>query len=193
MLYQYRNSTLPWLTKDANNFLSEVLSQADVGLEFGGGRSTIWFAKRVQKIVTVEHNEQWYKVILGKIEESKLSNVDCRSVQVREEDTHAMGKALNQIYADFPNEYFDFILVDGIGRDACAVGALGALKPGGLLIIDNVNRHLPSQSRSPHSRSVDMGPEGALWLEFQEKTKKWRRYWTSSGVTDTAIYFKPAR
>lgn len=88
------------------------------------------------------------------------------------------------------DESLDFCLVDGLYRGYCALAAIPKVKPGGLLVIDNVNWYLPHQTRSPNS--IRLGePNGKEWKEAYQLLKDWRYIWTSSGVTDTALYFKP--
>lgn len=193
IIYQRRYKDFPWLTRDANMILAAYLTEHDVGLEFGGGRSTIWFAKRISKLVCVEASESWYAAILQRLEEENIKNVDCRRIGNFCNQNDVVPQSLSELYSEFGAEYFDFVLVDGVSRGLCAIGALTALKPGGILIIDNVNRYLPSHSKSPHSRTQAQGPDGAIWSDFMIQVKGWRCVWTSSGVTDTAIYFKPVK
>jgi hypothetical protein len=88
---------------------------------------------------------------------------------------------------------FDLIIVDDLYRDHCALSAIEYLRPGGLLLIDNINWYLPSRSVSPVSRRQEDGPASPLWAEFSDRVQAWRQIWTSNGVTDTAIWVKPFR
>jgi SAM-dependent methyltransferase len=191
LLYQRRNGDLPWLTESANRFLDTYLLSSDVGLEFGSGRSTLWLASRVSRLVSVEHDEDWHRQITQALAQRQVLNVDYRYLAGDVNDMAVMDAAICAITDGFPSGRFDFVLVDGVCRDLCAREALRLLRPGGMLVIDNVNRHLPSTSVSPGSRSYEMGPDGPLWVEIARTIKSWRHYWTSSGVTDTAFYFKP--
>ena len=81
--------------------------------------------------------------------------------------------------------------MDGLYRDYCALHSLRVIRPGGVLIIDNINWFVPNTSRSPSSRRSDFASE--VWKEVYNKLKDWRCIWTTSGVTDTAFFFKPCR
>ena len=89
------------------------------------------------------------------------------------------------------NGSLDFVLVDGIDRGKCAVTSLEKLKPGGILVIDDVHRYLPSESRAPLARTLNDGPVDEDWQEFLNRTMDWEYIWTSNGVKDTVIYHKP--
>ena len=189
--YQRRARDLPWLTEDANKFLQTYLRPSDVGLEFGSGRSTLWFAARVSWLVSAEHDRDWHRQVSESLAQKKQPNVDYRFLDGGVNDPRSIEAAIQSLTAQFEEGHFDFVLIDGVCRDACAREAIRLLRPGGMLIIDNVNRHLPSDSVSPDSRSHEMGPDGAVWADVARTIKPWRYHWTSSGVTDTAIYFKP--
>ena len=96
-------------------------------------------------------------------------------------------KAIN----DFDSNSLDFCLVDGMYRDFCALKVIEKIRPGGVLIIDNVHRYLPSKSCSLESRSPAEGPKGEVWKEVARNISGWRHIWTTSGISDTAFFFKP--
>ena len=81
--------------------------------------------------------------------------------------------------------------MDGIYRAQCVLQSLPLLKNGGILVIDNVNRYLPSRSIAPNSRSIEAGPIDEEWQQVLDQISTWRYFWTSNGVSDTAVYFKP--
>jgi len=49
-----------WLTRDGVRFLDQALKPTDVGLEFGSGRSSIWFARRMQDRLSLPGSEDEY-------------------------------------------------------------------------------------------------------------------------------------
>jgi hypothetical protein len=183
LVYQWRFPEAPWLTQAAIEFLSSWLRPGYHGLEWGSGRSTLWFARRVACLVSVEHDENYYREVSTRLKKSGLSNVDYRHCS-DESGYLAVGENL-------PPLSLDFVLVDGIARDRCALAAVPRLKPGGLLILDNSNWYLPSQSRSPNSRSLADGPASETWDLFTGRVQPWRCLWTTNGVWDTTLWAKP--
>ena len=188
-IYWKLNQDKPWLTKKANEYLDKNLNKQMVGLEFGSGRSTIFFAKKLNKLISVENNKEWYTKVQSLLEEQKIKNVDYRIANVDNDNPDISD--YHNIIDEFNDEYFDFILVDGVIRDLCALKAVCKLKSGGLLVIDNVNWFFPSNSIAPNSVPIDGTLIGRNWSVVYGKIKNWKKIWTTNGVTDTAIYIKP--
>ena len=191
MVYQRRHPAAPWLTPEAIRLLGSLLLPSDRGLEFGSGRSTVWFAQRVGHLTSVEHDRDWHSVMSSRLKELNLGNVDYVCIPLDAPAEQGSDSRYARIAQDFAAESLDFVLVDGAYREHAARYALPAIKPGGMLIIDNVNWFLPSATRSPASRTDGLGPNGPVWAEIAQELAAWRRLWTSSGVWDTAIFIKP--
>ena len=184
LIYEKKNPSLPWLTKESIVFLENYLTSEHTGLELGSGRSTIWFAKKVNYLISIEHDNDWYEHVCNMIKEQKLSNkIDYRSCADLEHYA-AQVTALD-------DDSLNFCLVDGKVMDLCSVNVIPKIKNGGLLVIDNINWFLPNKSYSPNSlRDVD-GFKTDAWRFFAEEVKTWQCFWTSNGVSDTAIWVKP--
>jgi hypothetical protein len=191
-LYQKKFPKAPWLTKNATEILDSYLKKTDIGLEFGSGRSTIWFAERVQLITSVEHDEAWYEKIENIIKEKRTKNIKYHYFPQDKEKDRGDKTEYVKIINRFKPSSLDFVLVDGIYRDYCELNVLDKIASGGILVIDNANWFLPCNSFAPNSRKIEDGPNGKVWLQVQKHISKWRRIWTSDGVCDTAIFFKPA-
>nr|MDT0657150.1 class I SAM-dependent methyltransferase [Micromonospora sp. DSM 115978] len=189
--YSRRHPDAPWLTPRATEILTTMLRPTDHGVEFGSGRSTRWLGGRVRHLTSVEHDDEWYGTVGAMLKDHGIHNVD----HLYAPPDVPPGRGTDSEYARtllrFEDGSLDFVLVDGTYRDACARFSLGKLRPGGLLIIDNVDRYLPSDSRSPASRRPSHGPAGPVWSEVVDVLADWRHIWTSNGVWDTAIYLKP--
>ena len=185
-LHQLTHRCEPWLTQEATRLLGGWLEPDWVGLEWGAGRSTLWFAARTAHITSVEHDARWVGRVEGRAKARGLGNV---TILHRAGDDYGYTGEVDR----FEDGSLDFVLVDGLSdmRDRCALGAVPKIRPGGLLIVDDVHRYLPSDSRSPLALGPGQAPLTADWQRFAEQTRDWPVRWTSSGVTDTAIWRKP--
>jgi predicted O-methyltransferase YrrM len=181
----------PWLTPQANQILDSMLLPTDEALEYGSGRSTSWLAGHVRRLTSVEHDERWHATVSAQLKDRGLDNVDYLFAP-RDVPAERGGESeYARVSSRFADGSLDIALVDGIYRDYCAQAVLPKLRPGGMLVIDNVNWFLPSQSRSPNSRAPGQGPDGPVWADVLDAMRDWRRIWTCSGVWDTALFFKP--
>jgi predicted O-methyltransferase YrrM len=181
----------PWLTREAIDLIERLLKPTDVAVEFGAGRSTRWIAQRVACMTSIESNPVWQARVATMLEKAGLTNVDLLLCPNDVDEERGAEANYVRVLDRFAPGSIDFVLVDGMYRGHCALGMVEKLRSGGVLVIDNVNWFLPSPSRSPTSRRLSDGPAGEVWLRFATATKNWRRIWTSSGVTDTLILFKP--
>src|SRR5436190_1459896 len=80
--YYSRNPDKPWLTPDANSLLATLLTPSDNGIEWGSGRSTHWFASRLNSLVSVEHQSYWFDVVSKQLAQAGATNVDYRLVPI---------------------------------------------------------------------------------------------------------------
>ena len=196
MLYERRYPALPWLTPKANAFLSTYLRpNTDRGLEWGSGRSTLWFSKHLQLLVSVEDNRGWYEKINQRLQAEKCTNVDYRFCEAKDAENPTPEETARYVGVvdTFADNSFDFVLVDGISviRELCANRVLPKLRPGGLLVVDDANWYLPCNSVARKSRSHEQGPRTPGWKQFADSVNSWRCFWTSNGLGDTAMFFKP--
>jgi predicted O-methyltransferase YrrM len=192
LFYERAHPADPWLTPAAIGLLSTLLRPADTGAEFGSGRSTLWFAARVAGLTSVEHDFRWHETVTARLKDQGLGNVD----YILATDDLPAERGGDSDYARtalaFPDASLDFALVDGRYRDYSAKFIMPKIKPGGILIIDNVNWYLPCRSKAPNSRTAELGPAGDVWAAVWRQLAGWRTIWTSSGVWDTAIFIKQA-
>jgi len=197
-MHQRMHPNAPWLTAEATKVLDAWLRPDHVGIEWGSGRSTRWFAQRVARLVSVEHDAGWHAIVSDQLEDVGIINVDYRLLPVEPERVETP----EWIAAMFASEYVravdvfgprsvDFALVDGMYRSACALAVIPKLRPGALLIVDNVNWFLPSASRAPSSRGIADSPLSPTWERFAAAVSGWDMRWTENGVADTAIWTAP--
>jgi predicted O-methyltransferase YrrM len=195
MAYERRHPDAPWLTSEAVAFLERWLEPDRVGFEWGSGRSTVWFARRVRQLTSIEDDPHWYEVVSRRLDEKGLvPKVSYRRFAVDD------GADRDHPYVFAISEHRDrtlhFCLIDGVTRlrAHCALACLPKLQPGGIAIVDNANWFLPrdTKSRAPNSRSPGDGYASAEWQEFAKRVADWPCAWTTNGVTDTAMWSKPA-
>jgi hypothetical protein len=109
--------------------------------------------------------------------------------------SEAVKDEASQEYVDIidvlPDKTVDLILVDGLHRDECAVRAVGKLRPGGLLVLDNADWYFATGSHTPASKwNQKLWSE--TWGSFEAAVAGWRRIVTTNGVWDTVIWIKPS-
>jgi hypothetical protein len=193
-IYRSRNPQSPWLTPRAVEYLEEALQPGFIGLEYGSGRSTTWFARRVNKLISVEHNVDWYNRVKCEIEKQKLSNVQYHHF-LKPDNSLNMEKVMKseyvQVSADIQEDSLNFVLVDGVARPACVIRSIPLLKNGGLLIIDDANHYLPCTSWAPNTRTVKDGPLNEEWIQVQKELEGWKNVWFGNGIKETVVFRKP--
>jgi len=183
-MYTWRNPDAPWLTEGAVHFLGNYLFPSDVGFEWGSGRSTIWFASRVGKLYSVEHNIEWFNWVKERID--GISDV---TLYYRELPSNSNVEYIEVINEACDDNSLSFCLIDGRARDLCAEAAAPKIKPGGLLIIDDAERYFPTNDSAPGSKSVY---RNARWERLHKITlEDWRSFWFSNGISITGIFIKP--
>jgi hypothetical protein len=168
-IYYSFNIDKPWLTKDANNYLIKHLTPEMAGLEFGSGRSTVFLAKRLKKLVSIESSKKWYSKVGTMLQTQNIKNVDYRFVSNNELDP--MRNDYPAVADEFNDNYFDFILVDGSKRrDLCTLKAVRKLKQGGILVLDNANWFLPSSSLAPNSIPLNGDFNDEAWKLYPSRS-----------------------
>jgi predicted O-methyltransferase YrrM len=192
MWSEHAHPDYPWLTPEAVRLLTSMLRRSDRGAEFGSGRSTIWFAERVGHLTSVEHDKLWHQRVSARLRELGLANVDyILAPRDQPPEFGEISKYASTVLA-FDDATVDFALVDGLYREHVTKFIIPKIRPGGLLIIDNVNWYLPPpRTHAPTSRTPALGPDGPVWTEVSLDLADWRSIWTTSGVWDTAIFIKP--
>jgi hypothetical protein len=117
---------LPWFTYPAIDYLSPLdFSGADV-FEYGAGASTLFWAARARRVVSLETDRDWYARLLPQLP----ANSELKFISAQLPDYALEIRAHGR---------FDVIVIDGPGqtRLECAAAAADQLKPGGMIILDN--------------------------------------------------------
>jgi hypothetical protein len=144
---------VPMMTFDAIAWLGTYLRPGMHVFEWGSGGSTIFLTQRVERLVSVEHDTDWYrrtKDRIGSVSADRLTYIlqppetgsgsedGFRSTDERYRGMHFASYV--RTIDDFPDAAFDLVSVDGRARSACLTRAVRKVKPGGFILLDNSDR-----------------------------------------------------
>ena len=149
---------IPWLSYPCIEHLRDHMIAGMRVFEWGGGGSTVFFARLGCRIFTMESHPLWRKVIQDKVNamgESVSGNVDIRFVPTNPNNPERMHEYIEQVSNGAP---WDVILVDGWERVRCVIEAKEYLSTKGILIFDNAD--------SPQFAQVPQILKGFRRLQF---------------------------
>jgi hypothetical protein len=146
---------IPWITYPAYEFLSSLNFSKSTVLEFGGGASSIWWAKKCKSLQVVEHNYEWFKKLRSDLEFFSNTNI-----------TYADSKS--HYISQLEVKVFDIVIIDGEYREEILIELRDLIlslkcKPK-LIILDNSERMpniIRDFTRETHYTSIEfngMGP-----------------------------------
>lgn len=142
-------------------------------LEVGSGSSTLWFARRSARILSLESDSSWHASVISNLDKAGVTNCSVELCELAD-----LGHSLRS-YAD---EQFDLIVIDchelgGKTRMECLEPARAKLKRGGLLLLDDSDR--------PRYRAADTLLEGWPVQRFVGLKARPLR------ASETSIYTRP--
>lgn len=152
------NAPSPWLTFDAITYLERFLSKGSRIFEYGSGGSTLfWLKFEPLEVVSVEHDNDWFVLLSRRLGRSQV--LDYRLVPAEKSTNQVLDPSNPLCYQsedasfkdcnfkkyasqidDFPDDYFDAILIDGRARPSCIMHSVSKVKINGLLVLDNAER-----------------------------------------------------
>lgn len=124
---------IPWYTYPAIEYLSQFDYSAKKIFEFGCGFSSLFWARRAEKVISIEDNQTYF----AKWE----SNFNEPNLDIRWRDE---GEIYEQAIFE-EEDLYDVIAVDGKRRVECSAAAVQKLAPGGMIILDDSDRINTSQ------------------------------------------------
>ena len=155
---------LPWFTYGAIAFLERVLPRDLALFEYGGGQSTLYWASRLARVVSVDHDPAFGAHIRPDLPDhaalhivpegadNALITPELRAAlpalndPPRDTRTYRSGQ-LNQAFRDYalqilsyPPDSFDVVVIDGMARNLSTWAAIRHFRRGGFIIFDNADR-----------------------------------------------------
>tara|TARA_Y100001934_G_C12179761_1_gene690905 strand:+ start:242 stop:883 length:642 start_codon:yes stop_codon:yes gene_type:complete len=121
---------LPWYTYPSIDFLNYRNYDDSKILEFGGGQSTLWWAKRAKSVVTLEGDKEWYE----KLKNSIPGNVELHNVSTENKVNNIL--EVENVLEPLRSSY-NVIIIDGFYRSEMIKICLRFLAEDGIIICDN--------------------------------------------------------
>jgi len=119
----------PWFTHPFLDVLDKWDLKDKVVLEYGGGKSSFWWASRAERVYTVESNLEWNSHLRQEQLNNKVLNLQIRYRPCNEGDQTRV-----DFYTDIPEGCNpDIVVIDGVLRHECLLKALTLPRP--LIII----------------------------------------------------------
>jgi len=144
-LWERANPDKPWLCPGTVAFCQANLNKRMTAIEFGSGRSTRWFSSLVSRLISVEHQAEWFKLVQKQLADANIANVDYRLIPLN----HPELAPERNDYSPLPdyvavadrleNQSIDFAMVDGHYRTNCVKHLIPKIRPGGYLLVDDIN------------------------------------------------------
>lgn len=131
------NQSIPWVTYSFIDFIKDRLNKNLSVFEYGSGNSTLFYAKHVKRVVSVEHDEAWYKKIVNQ----KAPNAEMIFTKLEPNGEYSQK-------AKLLGEKFDVIIVDGRDRVNCCKHSVSALTENGVLVLDDSEREVYEDART---------------------------------------------
>jgi len=148
-----------WVTFQALPFIESLLTSQATVFEYGSGGSTVFYSKRVKQVISVEHDANWFSAVKRVLAEEEISNCHYHLIPPDHasksngspEDPEAYcssdplcaGRCFYKyvtLIDSFPDQFFDFVAIDGRARPSCVLRARCKVKVGGYLMLDNSER-----------------------------------------------------
>lgn len=151
----------PWLTRDAITFLDDTLHRGMRMLEYGAGGSTLWFARRVSWVNTIEHDGTWADLVRRAIRREGIVNVGLHHIPAGDndfEDYVEFGRTLGQ-----KPRQFDVIVIDGRRRVRCIKAVAEFVVDGGYLVLDNAEREKYAEAHAFLSNWFVRRTDNGIW------------------------------
>jgi hypothetical protein len=167
--------------ESARAFFEELIQPDWRIFEWGLGPGSLWFAALAAHVVSVENVTEWYNYVNLVRGQHYLHNLTIKLVAGCK-NVPGWRDALN-LYVEaidgYPDNHFDLVFSDGWAesRALCPVRAMTKVRPGGWIVVDDVNWNPAKVGAEPlveagwrQVRKAGIVPPEASWDEHGRKT-----------------------
>jgi hypothetical protein len=151
---------VPWIPFSAIQFLEQVVTKDMQIYEYGSGGSTVFFGKKAKEVISTEHDSEWKYNVEEYLNKHNFSNCKINLVapksslnfhkkSIEDPDSYISddSRYIDQSFEDYaasineyPDYYFDIVLIDGRARPSCFKHSVSKVKSNGFIILDNADR-----------------------------------------------------
>lgn len=139
---------VPWMCYPVIRFLENRLHKGLDLFEFGSGHSTLFYARLVRSVTSVEYDEAWIQTVSARAPDN-VSLI----FRKRDED----GEYCRSIRST--GQRFDVVVVDGRDRVNCIGQSMDALTTAGVIVLDDSQRQIYAEgidyARAKGFRALD--------------------------------------
>lgn len=175
--------------------MESILTPSAMVFEYGSGGSTLFYSRRAKKVISVEHDVNWANLVRTALDREGLKNCEYRLIRPEatfisnhnpddpeaycsSDDEYKGYSFYNYVISidSFPDQFFDFVAIDGRARSSSILHSYRKVKMGGYLMLDNSERpnyQCAKSSLLDWQKKEFYGP-GPYNLYFWETTI-WRR------------------
>jgi len=143
---------VPWVPFVALRWLSRQLGREMRAFEWGSGGSTVFLARRLREVVSVEHDAAWHALVAERLRREGLTSCRYELIEPRPAppggtqfgsgqrgSTELCFEQYVRAIERYPEQHFDLVMIDGRARMACLRAAFSRVKVGGIVYLDNSN------------------------------------------------------
>jgi len=120
-------SVLPWIPPAAARQLAAIAQPDWTVLECGSGMSSLWWAGRVKRVISLESNPAWHQQVSQRLQAAGIRNVEL----------HLTADYLPLLREHLPAA--NLVVIDGDQRDKCAEVVKAAPANGRWVYLDNTD------------------------------------------------------
>src|SRR5947207_1419073 len=102
---------LPWFSYAAIDFLEGWLKPQMTVCEYGSGGSTLFFARRVKSVYSIEDNPKWLELVTKRLEHKCVGNVTLKLCPF--DFKNPIGFEESEYLRAIPEDRFDVVVVYG--------------------------------------------------------------------------------
>jgi hypothetical protein len=135
----------PWWNRYAIRYLSSQVRRGDQVFEWGSGGSTAWLVAQGAQVTSIEDDPEWVIKVTDRCPEADVRAIPAKPTGTIEERWFPSdeGPRFFDDYVSAIDEFddgsFDIVIVDGMCRVECFQRAVPKVRPGGLIVVDDID------------------------------------------------------